>query len=156
MLTSRSTIGRIRTRLTRRSVPLSLLGVIAVAIPAAQAARSLNGTATAKLHLTKAEGSTLIEEGPVTGSLPGTAQAELHTGSVFTGTVTIHTHGGSITGHGTANPRGTGRYQSFSGTFTALRGTGRYKHISGHAGLYGVFDRRTDATTIQTSGKLSY
>ncbi len=122
----------------------------------AYAARTLNGTATAHLHLVRAEGSELIEEGPVSGVLVGTTRAELSTGAIFTATFTIHAHGGSITGHGHATPHGSGRYQSFSGSFNATNGTGRYAHVSGRAGLYGVFDRRTDSVVIQTTGTLTY
>lgn len=124
--------------------------------PAASAARSLNATTTAHLHLVKAEGSELFEEGAVSGTLPGSMQAKLKTGAVYTGSFTTHTHDGSIKGHGLATPHGAGRYQSFSGTFVVTGGTGRYTHVSGHAGLYGVFDRRTDAVIVQTTGKLSY
>ncbi len=122
----------------------------------AHAARLLNITDTAHLKLIKPEGAELYEEGPVTGSLPGSMRAQLDTGSVFTGNFTIHTHGGSITGHGGATPRGSGRYQSFGGSFTVTDGTGRYTHVKGRAGLYGLFDRRTDSVVIQTTGKLSY
>jgi hypothetical protein len=120
------------------------------------AGRSLNATATAHLHLVKAEGSELFEEGAVSGALPGSMQAELKTGAVYTGSFTTHTTDGSIKGRGTATPHGAGRYQSFSGTFIVTGGTGRYAHVSGHAGLYGVFDRRTDDVTVQTTGRLSY
>jgi len=123
----------------------------------ARIAPVLQGTATAHLHLVSAEGSELFEEGPVSGALVGSAHAELHTGSLFTASFTIHTSAGSISGHGQANPHGSGRYQSFAGSFLATSGTGRYAHIKGSAGLYGVFDRRTDAVTIQaTGGKLTY
>lgn len=124
--------------------------------PAGHVARSLNATITAHLHLVKAEGSELFEEGPVTGALPGSMEAQLKTGATFTGSFTTHTSNGSIKGHGSATPHGVGRYQSFSGTFLVTGGTGRYTHISGHAGLYGVFDRRTDSVIVQTTGKLSY
>jgi hypothetical protein len=120
------------------------------------ASTKLNSTGTARLHLVDAEGSQLIEEGPVSGALVGSARAELHTGAVFTAKFTIQTHNGSITGYGRALPHGAGRYQSFNGSFVAAAGSGRYAHISGHAGLYGVFDRRTDAVVIQTSGTLTY
>ena len=71
----------------------------------AYTARSLNATTTAHLHLVKAEGSQLFEEGAVFGTLRGSMQAELKTGAVFTGSFTTHTHGGSIKGHGSATPR---------------------------------------------------
>jgi hypothetical protein len=125
--------------------------------PAAHAARTLHGTATAHLHLVEAEGSQLTEEGPVSGALTGSARGDLHTGAVFTASFTIHTSAGSITGYGTAAPHGLGRYQSFSGSFRASSGSGRYAHISGRAGLYGVFDRRSESVVIQTTdGTLSY
>src|SRR6202035_6184510 len=44
---------------------------------AAHTARSLNATTTAHLHLVKAEGSELFEEGAVSATLPGSMQAEL-------------------------------------------------------------------------------
>lgn len=123
---------------------------------AAHAARTLSGTATVHLSLDRAQGKTLIEHGPVSGVLVGTVHAELRTGAILKASFTITTHGGTITGHGEAAPHGSGRYQSFSGTFIVAGGTGRYAHIRGHAGLYGVFDRRTENVTVQTTGKLSY
>jgi hypothetical protein len=123
---------------------------------AARAARSLNATTTARLHLVKAEGSQLSEEGPVSGALTGWMRAELNTGAVFTGSFTTRIHGGAIKGHGIATPHGSGRYQSFSGTFIVTGGTGRYARVKGRAGLYGVFDRRSDSVVVQTTGKLSY
>lgn len=122
----------------------------------AHAARSLNATTTAHLHLVRAEGSQLFEEGSVSGSLTGSMHAQLETGAVFSGSFTMRTHAGSIYGHGRATPHGAGRYQSFSGSFVVTGGSGRYAHISGHAGLYGVFDRRSDSVIVQTAGKLPY
>lgn len=124
--------------------------------PSAHAARTLSGTATGHLHLVKPDGSQLIEEGPIDGPLSGSARAKLHVGSVFTGSLTIRTHGGTISGTGTAIPHGSGRFRSFRGLLTVTSGTGRYVHVSGHAGFYGVFDRRTDGVIIQTAGTLHY
>ena len=123
---------------------------------AAHTARSLNGTATAHLHLVKPNGAQLYEEGPVTGALPGTMRATIRTGALFAGTFTIYTHNGQITGHGRATPHGSGRYESFGGTITITGGSGRYTHAHGQAGMYGTFDRRTFATIIQTTGRFSY
>jgi hypothetical protein len=122
-------------------------------------AATLSGTATAHLHLVPPiEGSTLYEEGPVAGALTGTVKARLQTGALFTGQFTIRTRSGNILGRGSADPHGSGRYQSFSGSFVATGGTGRYARIHGRANLYGVIDRRTDAVTLQTvgNGKLIY
>jgi hypothetical protein len=123
---------------------------------AARAARTLDGAVTARLHLVKPNWSMLIEQGPVNGALSGSASAEVHAGAVFRGIFTIHTKRGSITGKGTATPHGSGRYQSFSGSFLVTGGSGRYTHISGHSNLYGVFDRRTDSVVIQTTGRFTY
>jgi hypothetical protein len=122
----------------------------------AHTTRSLSGTATAHLHLIASEGAKLYEEGPVTGALPGTMKATFDTGTVFTGSFTIHTHGGTIKGGGKAVPHGSGRYQSFRGSIIVTSGSGRYRHAHGHTGLYGTFDRRTFALVIQTKGSLSY
>jgi hypothetical protein len=123
---------------------------------AAHTARSLNGAATAHLHLVKPDGAQLYEEGPVTGALPGTMRATVDTGALFTGTFTIYTHNGQITGRGRATSHGSGRYESFSGTITITGGSARYAHAHGQAGLYGTLDRRTYAIVIQTTGRFSY
>jgi hypothetical protein len=122
----------------------------------ARVARTLNGTATAHLHLVKANGSQLNEEGPVAGALPGSMRAVLTTGNGFSGSFTINTSGGAIDGHGRATTHGSGRYQSFSGSITVTGGTGRYTHARGRTGLSGTFDRRTYAMVIKTTGTLSY
>lgn len=122
----------------------------------AYAARTLNGAATAHLHLVKANGSRLDEEGPVTGALPGTMRAVLTTGDVFSGNFTINTKGGAIDGHGRATTHESGRYQTFSGSITVTGGSGRYSHAHGRTALSGTFDRRTYAMVIQTTGTLSY
>ncbi len=123
---------------------------------AADVARAVNGTVTAHLHLVRADGAELYEEGPVTGALPGSMRAEFHTGASFGGNFTIRTHGGTIEGRGHATPHGSGRYQSFGGTITITGGSGRYSRASGRAGLYGTFDRRQDTLLIKTTGSFSY
>jgi hypothetical protein len=133
-----------------------LLAALALGAQAAQATQVLRGLATAHLHLVRAEGSTLIEEGPVSGVLNGTARARLKTGASYSASFMIFTRAGTISGTGTAMPAGSGRYQSFKGTFHAIGGSRRYAHIKGQAGLYGVFDRRADSVVVQTSGTLSY
>lgn len=123
---------------------------------AAHAARTISGTDTAHLHLVHQDEMRLSEEGLAKGALPGHMRAVLTVGALFTGSCTIYTSGGSITGHGVATPHGTGRYQSFRGTLSITGGTGRYRHIRGRTGLYGTFDRRTFALVVQTTGHLSY
>jgi hypothetical protein len=122
----------------------------------AHATRVLSATDTAKLRYVRSSGSRLYEEGSVTGTLPGKMTAYVNIGSTISATFTIYVHGGTIKGRGSAIPHGSGIYESFAGSATAVGGTGRYVHAHGRAGLYGVFNRRTYALTVQTTGRLSY
>lgn len=132
---------------------VSATGAVAV-----QSARRLNATDTAHLHYNPrlSEGDTLVEEGVASGGLPGKMRAHLKIGATFGGTFVFYPRGGSISGHGTATPGGSGRYESFHGTLIITGGTGRFAHARGKAGLYGVFDRQTFSLTVQTTGSLSY
>lgn len=149
------------------SLGFLLAGTIAVLCPAASAekslvdaqarvARTLSTTDTAHLHLIKASGSMLYEQGHVSGTLPGSMRAYLELGAAFSGRFTISTAAGVIYGRGSAIPHGSGRYESFGGTMVLTGGHGRYAHASGSAHLYGTFDRRTYTFVIQTVGKLTY
>ncbi len=123
----------------------------------ARTARTLNVTDEAHLHLTGTEGEQLSEEGPATGALPGTVRVQLTVSATVTATFTIYARGGgAISGHGSARLHSSGRYASFGGTLTVSHGTGRYTHAHGSGGLYGVVDRKGDALTVQTTGRLSY
>jgi hypothetical protein len=148
-------------------LPGLLVGIIASTAPAglaapaghtplAHVARTLKATDTANLRYIKHSGSQLFEEGSAQGDLPGSMRANLSIGATFTASFTIYTHGGTITGHGSATPHGASLDEHFSGTLTVTGGTGRYTHAHGHAGLSGTFNRRTYAVTLQTSGSLSY
>lgn len=124
--------------------------------PRARAARVLRASDTAHLHYTSASGSILHEEGKATGTIPGTMNVRLNLGTTFTGTFKISTSGGSIEGHGSATPHGSGVYESFAGTLTVTHGTGRYAHAHGRGGLYGTFNRNTYALVVKTTGSLTY
>jgi hypothetical protein len=126
--------------------------------PLAHAARTISATDTANLSWvkSKSKGSHLYEEGEAHGTLPGKVIANANLGPPFTANVTIYTSAWSIRGHGTATPHASGLYESFAGTLTVTGGTGRYAHAHGHAGLYGVFNRRTYDLKVQTTGSLSY
>jgi hypothetical protein len=125
---------------------------------AARLSRSLNATDTGHLKYIPrdSEGATLVEEGAATGRLPGRMRARLNIGATFSGSFVLYTVGGAIKGHGTATPRGSGRYESFRGSLVVSGGTGRYSHAHGKAGLYGVYDRNTHGITVQTTGSISY
>lgn len=121
----------------------------------ARAARTIDGTDSAHLHLVH-PGERLLEEGAAHGALRGQMRAELKIGPVYTGSFTISTDAGQIRGTGSATPHGAGRYQSFAGTLTIAGGSGRYAHARGHDKLYGVFDRRSYAVVVMTEGTFSY
>jgi hypothetical protein len=123
----------------------------------ARVARTLNVTDVARLHLVHSSGELLVEEGPATGALAGTVHVRVQVSESVTGSFTIYARGGgSITGYGSARLHSTGTYASFGGSLSVSHGTGRYAHAHGNGGLYGVVDRRTDAMTVQTTGRLSY
>jgi hypothetical protein len=126
------------------------------AYPIAQASHTLSATDTAHLHYVSASGSMLNDEGKATGSMPGTMHVHLDLGATFTGSFTIYTNGGTIKGHGSAIPHGSGTYESFAGTLTVTGGTGRYTHAHGHGHLYGTFNRNNYALVIKTTGSLTY
>ena len=153
-------------RITRRRalrLPRLSAGVLASSIllplglhAADGIAHTMRATDHARLRYISASGSLLYETGRATGTLPGTMRVHMRVESRFTGTFTIYTHGGSIVGHGSATPHGSGVYESFAGTLIVTGGTGAYRHARGRAGLYGTFDRRTYDLTIKTSGTLLY
>jgi hypothetical protein len=125
----------------------------------AHMSRALKAADEAHMHYIKhrSSSSRLFEEGTAHGTLPGNMNAYCSLGGTFAASFTIYTNGGTIHGHGTATPHaGGGLYESFAGTLTITGGSGRYTHAHGHAGLYGVFNRRTYALTVQTTGSLYY
>ncbi len=122
----------------------------------AHSARVLKARDTAHLHYVHTSGSLLIDEGSASGTLPGRMRANVNVGATLSGTFTMYLHGGTITGHGSATPHGSGRYESYSGSLTVTGGTGKYRHAHGHAGLYGSFDRESYALVVQTTGTLNY
>jgi hypothetical protein len=129
----------------------------ASAVPVARAARTLNVTDEAHLHLTGTAGSLLLEEGPAKGALAGTVKVRFTVEASISGSFTIYPRGGgSITGQGSARLRSTGNYASFGGSMSVSHGTGRYAYAHGHGGFYGTVNRHNDALTIQTTGRLSY
>lgn len=124
--------------------------------PRARAAHSLRASDEAHLKYVSAEGSTLYETGHASGTLAGTMRVHMHIAATFSGSFTIYAAGGSISGHGSATPHGSGVYESFSGSLKVTGGSGRYRHAGGTARLYGTFNRNSYALLIQTQGTLRY
>lgn len=141
-----------------------LLALVALPGPAvsmrspAHAARVLKATDTAKLRYiqSKSSGSWLFEEGPAAGKIPGRMRVYANLGPTLTAKFTIYALHGTIVGHASATPHGSGRYESFGGSLIATGGTGSYVHAHGRAGFFGVLDRLTFAMEVQTTGTLSY
>jgi hypothetical protein len=137
-------------------VAFPVLGEQSAVPPLGHTAHALKASDTAHLRYLSASGSLLFEEGQTSGTLPGKMRAHVNVGATFSGSFTIYTAYGSIAGHGSAIPHGSGTYESFAGTLTVSGGSGRYAHAHGHAGLYGTFDRDNYAFVVQTTGTLVY
>jgi hypothetical protein len=134
---------------------LAALATLAGA-PAAHAARVLHASDQAHLRYVSASGSTLYETGRALGTLPGSMHVHMRIAATFSGSFLIYAQGGTIEGHGSATPHGSGVYESFAGTLIVSGGTGRYSHAHGTAGLYGTFNRDTYALVVKTTGNLHY
>jgi formylmethanofuran dehydrogenase subunit C len=135
---------------------VALLAIVGSSAPDALAAHTLKATDTAHLRYVSAAGSLLSEEGSASGTLPGKMRASVNVGATISGNFTISTQGGTIKGHGSATPHGSGTFESFAGSIIVTGGTGRFANAHGHTGLYGTFNRSTYALTVQTTGTLSY
>jgi hypothetical protein len=126
---------------------------------AARAARSLSVKDEGNLRLIRSSGSTLTDEGPTTGTIPGRVRVLF----VYNGNpnvsaqITIYGHSGSIRAHGSGRLSSpTSPNPSFSGNLTIAGGSGRYAHARGSGHLYGVFHRRSYGMIVQTQGTLRY
>jgi hypothetical protein len=110
-------------------------------------------------HLRKVgeSGADLIEEGSVTGTLPGSVRVRFNIGAVIIASFVLYPHrGGTLTGHGSGELHSSGRYSSFGGTMAVTGGSGHYQHAHGTGGFYGVVNRKTFALIVQTRGTLHY
>jgi hypothetical protein len=132
----------------------ALAGASAYGGPLGRAAGAVKVDDHAALHLVKAAGSVLYEQGSATGTLPGPTSVRMTIGSSVTASFTISTRAGSISGSGAAKLKSSGRYASFAGSLTVAKGSGRYAKAHGKGALYGVIDRRTHAVTVTTVGTL--
>ncbi|HXE46187.1 MAG TPA: autotransporter [Conexibacter sp.] len=133
-------------------------GGVSSAAPSAHAARRLNLSGTAYLHLTRKSGNTLYESGTATGSLPGTVRARLVTGvTVVKGTVTFYPRGGgSLTLTARGYPQSAATIVHFTGTCAVRGGTGRFRRAVGSGSFSGTANRRTWAVTVHAHAQINY
>ncbi len=132
---------------------------VARASAVGRVARALSVKDEGHLHMVSNSGSSLVEEGPVSGTIPGTVRVNFDIGPTVYASFTIYVHGGgSISGKGHGTLHSTGAYSTFGGSLSVTHGTGRYAHAHGTGGLYGAINRRNSAypMTVQTTGTLYY
>jgi hypothetical protein len=125
----------------------------------ARAASVLSVNDEGHLRFVHASGSVIIDEGSVSGTFPGSVRVRfLYNGEPqVSAQFTITGHGGSISAHATGRLSSpTSPSPSFSGHMTITSGSGRYAHVRGGGNLYGVYNRRSYALTVQAVGKLPY
>lgn len=137
----------------------SLVLSAALLTPTLLAASVLNVQDTGHLRFVHASGSVIIDEGPVSGSFPGSVRVRfLYDGEpTVSARFTITGHGGSISARGTGTLSSpTSATPSFGGNMTITGGSGRYAHVRGGGQLFGVYNRRSYALTVQAVGKLPY
>jgi hypothetical protein len=124
-----------------------------------RAAHTLNVKDEGRLHLVSSSGSNLIEEGPISGTIPGRVRVSFNVGPTVYASFTIYVQsGGSISGRGHGALHSTSAYSTFGGALSVTHGTGRYTHASGTGDLYGAINRKSSSypMTVQTVGELHY
>jgi hypothetical protein len=125
--------------------------------PTASAAHVLNVKDGGHLHEVRSSGAELLEEGPVSGTIPGKVKVSFDIGATITAKFTIYANGGgSINGSGGGALHSTSVYSSFGGSLKVTGGSGRYSHAHGTGTLTGEINRKTYALTVQADGRLYY
>jgi hypothetical protein len=125
----------------------------------AHRARTLAVHDEGALHFVRSSGSQVIDEGTMRGTLPGRARVTFtyNGGPTVRARFTIYGRGFTLNGYGTGrlkNPNSA--TPSFRGSLTLTGARGRYAHAHGSGELFGVFNRRTYALTVQALGTLHY
>lgn len=134
-------------------------GAAGAASPHAKAARTLNLSDSASLHLQNKHGLVLKEAGTAKGTLGGPLYLQLDVTSTrsVTAQVQVYPKGGSISGNAKAAYRVAGSFATFSGTLAITKGSGTYSKAKASAlSFSGTIQRSNDAVTVHVSGKLSY
>jgi hypothetical protein len=130
-----------------------------LAIKRASASSVLEIRDRGSLRFVRASGSLLLDEGRVSGTFPGSVKVRfLYNGEPsVSARFTITGRDGSISAVGSGRLSSpTSVAPSFRGRMQITGGTGRYAHIHGNGELFGVFNRRSYALTVQAVAKLQY
>lgn len=127
--------------------------------PTARAAHALSVRDEGHLRFIKSSGSQLLDEGRATGSFPGWVKVRF----TYNGEPDVSAQFTISGATGTISARGSGRLSSpvsptpsFRGAMSVTSGSGRYAHAHGSGEIFGVFNRRNYALTVQAVGKLNY
>jgi hypothetical protein len=147
--------------LSRSAVLCALAIALAMSLVAAgvASARSLRVHDEGYLRFVTSSGSTVIDGGQISGTLPGKGRVNfIYNGNpTVTASFTIAGAGWSLHGHATcrlSNPNSSA--PSFRGSLTLTGGAGRYARAHGSGELFGVFYRRSYALSVQAIGRLQY
>jgi hypothetical protein len=126
-------------------------------------ARKIAVRDSANLHEVGGNGNVRTAEGPVSGTLPGTAHVVIRVSAVSVSDTTVtvqftfYGSRGSITGSGSGTFHfGLSTQASFAGKGVISRGTGRYRHAHGSGDIHGAVDTLNRSGTFQVIGHLSY
>jgi hypothetical protein len=152
-------VGLILLALGTLAAGCAAMAMSARAAPKANDARTTVVKDEGHLKLVKSSGSLLIDEGPVSGSLPGKVRVRfIYKGDpTVSAEITITGREGSISAHANGRLSSlTSASPSFQGALIIGAASGRYAGAHGSGHLYGVFYRRTYAMTVQTQGTLHY
>lgn len=131
---------------------------LATTRPIARTTHALIANDEGHLHIVGESGADIIEEGRVTGTLPGRVWVSFDLETAVTARFVLYPNGGgSISGHATGKLHSASRYSSFGGAMWITKGTGRFRHARGEGGLYGTILREGSfPAVVQTRGTLHY
>ncbi len=157
---------RMRPQLSRAALAVGAAATAAALAPGlagartrAHAARVLNISENANLHLNNKHGIVLKESGTAKGTLSGPLYLQLEVTSTRSvkATVQVYPGGGSIKGSASASYRVNGATASFTGRLNITGGGGKYSKAKGSGlSFSGTIKRSNDAVTVHVSGKMSY
>jgi hypothetical protein len=134
------------------------VGVTGAAGSPARAAGTITLNDTGHLHKTSSKGFNLYESGQASGSIAGAVTLSLDVTSTthVKAELTVHAHGGTMTGTASGNYHNLGSTATFTGTLSITRGTGTYSHAHGSGiSFSGTIQRASGAVTVRVDGRLS-